>query len=121
MLPSLESRTKALLAARPFTPFGREDAQAIALARWFKHDYMKWVDPIKCPFCGGPTNAIGSVEPTRLEKSKGAGRCELHRCTDGACRAERRFPRYGAVSALLRTREGRCGELVRSTDSPGED
>lgn len=71
---------------------------------------MKWIDPIPCPRCGGTTRATGATAPTPSEASEGGGRVELHQCIDLGCGAVRRFVRYGKIGALLRTREGRCGE-----------
>jgi peptide-N4-(N-acetyl-beta-glucosaminyl)asparagine amidase len=108
-LPMLDSAMTRLMADPPFQPFGREDAKALALARWFKTSYMTWVDPIKCPACSGPTTAVGSVDPDRKERADGAGRTELHVCK-AQCGGSRRFARYNSISTLMRTREGRCGE-----------
>lgn len=94
----------------PFRPFDQVDAKVLALCRWFKNDYMRWVDPIRCPACGGPTFSAGTAPPDRTERCDGAARVELHVCKDKNCATERRFPRYGKVSTLLRTKEGRCGE-----------
>lgn len=71
---------------------------------------MTWVDPIKCPKCGGPTRSAGSATPTEEERRDGAGRVELHQCEDEGCNGQRRFRRYTRVQTLLRTKEGRCGE-----------
>jgi hypothetical protein len=83
-----------------------------ALVSWFKHGYMKWIDPIPCPQCSGPTDGEGSTAPTASELAGGGNRVELHRCRDPACGGSRRFVRYTKVSKLLRTREGRCGEFA---------
>lgn len=100
-------RIEGLKQSPPFEPFGEEEAVVLAMAQWFKHDFMTWVDPIKCPYCGGETRAAGSVQPTRSEVEQGAGRVELHRCI--LCPGERRFMRVGKILTLLKTREGRCG------------
>ncbi|KAF8751782.1 Transglutaminase/protease-like protein [Rhizoctonia solani] len=73
-----------------------QDALAQVLVHWFKHEYFKWADPIKCPRCAGPTSASGMVPPTPYERSGGAGRVELHVCRgeNGACDGSFRFPRY---------------------------
>jgi peptide-N4-(N-acetyl-beta-glucosaminyl)asparagine amidase len=107
-VPALAAALLANAAEQPFTPFGAEDATVLAGARWFKHTYFRWVDPIKCTSCQGGTQFAGMGEPSAQERARGGGRVELHRCT--ACGAERRFPRYGEVRALLESREGRCGE-----------
>lgn len=103
-------RIEALKQAPPFEPFGEEEAVVLAMAQWFKHDFMTWVDPIKCPKCGAETRISGLVEPTASEMELGAGRVESHRCI--SCQTERRFMRIGKVSTLLKTREGRCGESL---------
>lgn len=73
-----------------------EDALAQALVQWFKHEYFKWADPIKCSSCGGKTQVSGMVPPTEYERAGGAGRVELHVCTseNGSCNGSVRFPRY---------------------------
>jgi peptide-N4-(N-acetyl-beta-glucosaminyl)asparagine amidase len=86
----------------------------MAMARWFKRDYMRWVDPVKCPMCGGSTTSTGSAEPNSQERMDGGGRVEIHQCEDEGCRAGRRFARYGSVKTLLRTREGRCGTFCHA-------
>lgn len=86
------------------------DHFVLALARWFKSDYMSWIDPIRCPQCGGSTKGGGSALPTPTEQADGGGRVELHQCEKPGCGAIRRFVRYGKIGPLLRTREGRCGE-----------
>ncbi|WVW80091.1 hypothetical protein I302_102064 [Kwoniella bestiolae CBS 10118] len=113
LLPNLTSQTSSLLSTPPFKPFGQIDAEVLALAQWFKQDYMRWIDPIPCPKCHGPTSAIGSSEPSPAERADGAGRVELHKCVDGDCGEIRRFCRYGRIKALIRTREGRCGEWAQ--------
>lgn len=87
---------------------GREDALVLAAARWFKHEYFRWVDPIKCTACGGGTNYARSAEPSAEDRAGGAGRVEVHACS--VCGAETRFPRYNETKALMRAKVGRCGE-----------
>ena len=81
-----------------------------SLATWFKTDYMRWVDPISCPRCAGPTESVGTTKPSPAEVVLGGGRVEQHRCYSTSCGVIRRFVRYYKVSTLLQTREGRCGE-----------
>lgn len=107
-LPDLSAQEAELCKSPPFKPFGAEDAKVLALARWFKSSYMRWVDPIKCPQCGGATHGAGGVQPDDVERKGGAGRVEVHICMEG-CGGLSRFPRYNNVQTLLSTREGRCG------------
>lgn len=109
----MDNTIHRLMIDPPFRPFGREDAQVLALARWFKTSYMTWIDPIKCPTCGGSTKSMGLVTPNEAEFKKGAGRVELHVCTEDegkGCGGQRRFQRYNDFNVLLQTREGRCGK-----------
>jgi hypothetical protein len=110
LIPPLSSEISTLLADPPWTPFSEVDARVLAMARWFKSDFMRWVDPIMCPSCGGKTAAAGGVEPSRKQRQDGAGRVELHVCVDGGCGGEKAFARYGKIATLVKTREGRCGE-----------
>ena len=71
---------------------------------------MKWIDPIKCPKCAGPTESDGTDEPTTEERDKGGGRVEIHKCIKSDCGGVRRFVRYNKYQTLMHTREGRCGE-----------
>lgn len=114
VLAHLPAKARELLAnekEHTFQPFGYEDALALVTARWFKHEYFRWVDPIKCAQCGGETRGTGAGQPTADERAGGAGRVELHTCVD--CAAVRRFPRYNEVKALMGSREGRCGACNR--------
>ncbi|WVF67140.1 hypothetical protein IAT40_001885 [Kwoniella sp. CBS 6097] len=113
VLPDQPYATASLLSNPPFKPFGPVDAEVLALARWFKESYMRWIDPIPCPTCGGPTIGAGSAEPMSHERLDGAGRIESHNCKDPKCGGHRRFARYGKIRALLRSREGRCGEWAQ--------
>ncbi|KAG9095748.1 Peptide-N(4)-(N-acetyl-beta- glucosaminyl)asparagine amidase [Ceratobasidium sp. 370] len=89
-----------------------EDALAQVLVQWFKNEYFKWVDPIKCPKCAGETEMTGMVSPDEHERAGGAGRVEMHVCTskNGPCDGKIRFARYGDPRYLMKTRLGRCGE-----------
>jgi peptide-N4-(N-acetyl-beta-glucosaminyl)asparagine amidase len=103
--------TSGLSLPSPTSTTSETDDFVLALAKWFKSDYMSWVDPIRCPVCDGPTQAAESVAPTPAERTEGGGRVELHRCSlEPACEGVRRFVRYGQIGPLLRSREGRCGE-----------
>ncbi|ODN76800.1 hypothetical protein L202_05402 [Cryptococcus amylolentus CBS 6039] len=110
LIPDLSTSVAGILRNPPYKPMGNLDATVLALCRWFKDNFMSWVDPVLCPQCNGPTQSAGNAAPSAQESTKGAGRVELHRCADGACGATRRFPRYGTVAALVESREGRCGE-----------
>ncbi|WWC60252.1 uncharacterized protein I303_102818 [Kwoniella dejecticola CBS 10117] len=110
----LEDILKSATGSSPLSPSATEvDAEVSKLARWFKDDYMRWIDPAHCPKCDGPTTGVGSAEPTSAEREEGAGRVELHRCNDIKCGEMRRFCRYGKIKALIRSREGRCGEWAQ--------
>jgi hypothetical protein len=111
-IPDLSDRVNALMADPPFSPFGEEDAKTVALVEWFKRDYMRWVDPILCPTCSGPTRSLGSTAPNDQDLSGGAQRVELHQCTAEPSHPARRFARYNDLMTLVRTREGRCGTLI---------
>lgn len=92
-----------------------QDALVQALAKWAKRDFLKWADPVKCSSCGGSTEGIAAGTPTPEERSHGAGRVELYRCTNetAPCRGTiTRFPRYSSLEKLLQTRTGRCGEFA---------
>lgn len=110
LIPDMTSSIASISSNPPFRHFDRVDAEVLALCSWFKNDYMRWVDPIRCPACAGPTFSAGTVPPDRTELWDGAARVEVHVCKDKNCATQRRFPRYGKVSTLLRTKEGRCGE-----------
>ncbi|KAF8677000.1 Transglutaminase/protease-like protein [Rhizoctonia solani] len=96
-IPMERIRAEATALQQSDSPLACEqDALAQVLVHWFKHEYFKWADPIKCPRCAGPTSASGMVPPTPYERSGGAGRVELHVCRgeNGACDGSFRFPRY---------------------------
>lgn len=77
-------------------PLQRDDLCAIHLVRWFKHDFMRWVDPIKCPNCGHDTTHQNSFGPEGMteEERRVAGRVEVWKCTQDGCGAVDRFLRF---------------------------
>jgi peptide-N4-(N-acetyl-beta-glucosaminyl)asparagine amidase len=110
LVPDFSAEIQNLLDNPPFEPFGKEDARALVLARWYKASFMKWVDPILCDTCSSECVSMGQADPNEEERSIGAGRVELHQCTKQECKRVVRFPRINRPSTLLKTRTGRCGE-----------
>ncbi|KZW02866.1 hypothetical protein EXIGLDRAFT_813283 [Exidia glandulosa HHB12029] len=88
-----------------------EDALAEALVKWFKPNFFKWVDPIKCPVCSQPMENKGHVSPTPEERAGGGHRVELYECETGDGGTSR-FPRYNDLRVLMKSRVGRCGEFA---------
>ena len=74
-----------------------DDILALNLVRWFKESFMRWIDPIICPECGGSTEfgtTLTGNEVGQEDREFGAGRVEMHRCKSDESHPVRRFPRY---------------------------
>ncbi|WWC87829.1 uncharacterized protein L201_002721 [Kwoniella dendrophila CBS 6074] len=118
ILPSdtyISAKIESFMLNPPFQPIGKVDAEVLVLAKWFKEEYMKWIDPILCSKCNSKTFMIGMSEPNYQERQDGAGRVELHKCSNSSssCGETRRFCRYGKIKSLIKNKEGRCGEWAQ--------
>ena len=95
-------------ASQPGQDLDLRDCLVLALLKWFKTSFFKWVNAPDCKHCGGKTAGVGSAAPTEEELRYKGNRVENYRCT--VCSAYTRFVRYNDPGKLLETREGRCGE-----------
>ena len=66
------------------------DLAVYELVQWFKKDFFKWVDKLKCDICNIEMKLVKMDEPNFQEVQDGAGRVEVYQCTKG-CTG--RFPR----------------------------
>jgi peptide-N4-(N-acetyl-beta-glucosaminyl)asparagine amidase len=83
------------------------------MARWFKRDFMTWVNNPPCALCASPDTRYETVRSaeTAEEEEGQAKRVEVYWCE--TCDAQTTvFPRFQAPRKLLGTRRGRCGELA---------
>ena len=85
-----------------------QDFLLLALLKWFKNSFFKWMNAPECSACGGETTLQGMVAPSQEELQWGGNRVENYRCN--SCGRFTRFVRYNHPGKLLQTRVGRCGE-----------
>ncbi|CAM9361779.1 unnamed protein product [Discosporangium mesarthrocarpum] len=77
------------------------------LLEWFRKDFPYYYGA--CLSCESRNSTfMGYVHPSQEELDYKAGRTELYWCP--ACGQVSRFARFTAVSKVLETRRGRCGE-----------
>ncbi|CAB1109414.1 unnamed protein product [Ectocarpus sp. CCAP 1310/34] len=79
-----------------------------AILEWFRQEFPYYYSG--CHTCGNGDNNtfVGYVYPTAEEREFRAGLTEVYLCS--SCGHVSRFPRYTAVSKVLDTHRGRCGE-----------
>eukprot|EP01041_Mallomonas_annulata_P011195 gene11195-23385_t len=106
------------ISGKPWTAYFYDDKQHMnvtlsnlkSIAQWFRSEFPYFYDT--CEKCGNNAGNefIGYVFPSPQERSHLAGRTELYHCGCDSCKAQFRFPRYNAMSKVLLTKKGRCGE-----------
>ncbi|CAN0154893.1 unnamed protein product [Ectocarpus fasciculatus] len=91
---------------------GRPEEETLSsiktILEWFRQDFPYYYSG--CHACGNGDNNtfVGYVHPTADEREFRAGLTEVYLCS--SCGHVSRFPRYTAVSKVLDTQRGRCGE-----------
>ncbi|KAJ3211323.1 peptide-N4-(N-acetyl-beta- glucosaminyl)asparagine amidase [Dinochytrium kinnereticum] len=84
------------------------DALILSLLRWFKFEYMKWVDSPLCPNCNRATKFQRHEPPSSEDIIHEGTRREVYICEN--CNLTTPFVRYEGLRKLMETRRGRCGE-----------
>lgn len=107
------------------TDRGDTELLLLALMRWFKGDFFKWLNQPPCPNAS-TSSGVGvqhSMQYTRTDTPSTAeavgwpSRVEVYRCTAAGCGGEARFPRNNNPAHMLRdraARRGRCGEFANA-------
>ncbi|KAK9471516.1 uncharacterized protein V1510DRAFT_426775 [Dipodascopsis tothii] len=91
--------------------WGLQDHVVRSMMKWFKEEFFEWVNAPKCSVCSSATTPMGATTATAEERRDGAGNVELYKCQ--GCGRFERFPRYGKLRTLLKSRRGRCGEWAQ--------
>ena len=82
----------------------------IALLKWFRHDFFKWMDRPECSRCKAQDKMErwGDATPTNEDREFHASKIESYQCKD--CKIQVRFPRYNHPVKLFETQIGRSQE-----------